>query len=164
MNLSLPGIEAEIGTIDRDSWCTPECVWSIPLRAEHRGAYDLDPCSNARSTVPALREICPPRDGLADPWDAEVIWMNPPYSDVGPWFEHASRHWRSRVWGVVPLSPGIMAWQDHGPDFFWPLGRVRFVPPIGIAESSPTQEHALVLWSRTMPPILPLLYMGRRSP
>jgi len=154
---SLPGISAEIDPNARDAWGTPEWVWRLPLEAIGRALYDVDPCSNERSTVPAVIQVCPPFDGLAyldllaknrHSHEGVIGWLNPPYSDVEPWFRRA--HTLSRkgqMWfGVVPHAPHIQAWRHYGPDLAWSLGRVRFVPPPGVAESSPTQEHDLVLW------------------
>lgn len=91
---TLPGVEAQIGASPRDSWCTPEWVWRIPLEAMGLTGYDLDPCSNEWSTVPAKHRICPPDDGLSPKeWtacSAGLVWMNPPCSDVAPWFDIAS--------------------------------------------------------------------------
>jgi len=66
-----------------DGWCTPRCL------ADALGPFDLDPCSNARSHIKAGldygRHAAPPfDDGLAQDWHGSVF-VNPPYSDVGPW-------------------------------------------------------------------------------
>jgi hypothetical protein len=126
-------------------------VWRIPLDAMEIDRFNLDPCSNEWSDVPSIDRIMPPADGLAWTWglDAPVVWLNPPYSNVAPWFAKAfnAAGWGVSVWGVVPHAPNIQAWRDHGPDYAWSLGRVRFRPPPGVEESSPTQEHSLVLWS-----------------
>lgn len=134
---------------DRDSLCTPPWLWRLALAAENRERFDLDPCSNEWSTVPAAARIALPADGLALPW-AGCIWLNPPYSDVRPWFDRAAqaRETGARVWGVVPLAPGLRAWRASGPDFVWPLGRVAFASPAS-GVGSGLQDHSLVLWANT---------------
>ncbi len=68
---------------DSDEWCTPTWITeALPL-------VDLDPCSNALSTVRARRTIARPGDGLALPWGRVTIFTNPPYSDVTPWLHSA---------------------------------------------------------------------------
>jgi hypothetical protein len=143
----LPGVSAHI-EVDRDTWTTPEWVWRIPLTAMEATRYDLDPCSNEHATVPARWTVAPPRDGLAAQWGG-LVWMNPPYSDVGPWFEAATEAAKAGaiVFGVVPHAPSIAAWKEFGPDMAWSLGRVAFCPPPGVKPSSPAQEHDLVLWA-----------------
>lgn len=147
----LPGVEVVIA--DRDAWTTPEWLWSIPLRLARRDSYCLDPCTNAYSSVPADRKIMPPNDGLslALRFPARLVWLNPPYSDVLPWFVLATELARRGAWvfGVVPHAPEIRAWRKHGPDLGWSLGRVDFEPPPGVGKGNGgTQEHDLVLWRR----------------
>lgn len=147
--------DVPIDTGDRDSWCTPKWLWSIPLRAMERETYDYDPCTNNYSQVPATTRIMPPDDGLrCVPAPGSLIWMNPPYSDVHPWFEWAtfvSRMYQCLVVGVVPLVPGIEAWKFFGPKEALSLGRVPFDAPPGVPTSSPSQEHCLPIWGEMEP-------------
>lgn len=71
-----------------DNWCTPK--WLTDLL----GRFDLDPCSNAHSTVQAfercqleqsLDESVVSNDGLAFDWGRRSVFVNPPYSDPLPW-------------------------------------------------------------------------------
>lgn len=87
-----PAAHPDEGT---DGWCTPKWL------ADALGYFDLDPCSNARSHIRAdvtcsrdgNSRKCVSRDGLDHPWLDDRVFVNPPYSDVGPWalrlVEHA---------------------------------------------------------------------------
>jgi hypothetical protein len=57
---------------------TPSYVLE-PVRAA-LGGIGLDPCTSADNPVKADRFYCPPADGAAEPWDADTIFVNPPYS------------------------------------------------------------------------------------
>jgi hypothetical protein len=120
--------------------------------------YDLDPCTSVRASVPAAVMVCPPENGIeVAPRHARpglVVWMNPPFSDVAPWFELARllADVHGLVWGIVPHAPNIKAWRTNGPDYGWPLGRVAFDPPPGVTPSTPAQEHDLVLWRNVVNP------------
>ena len=174
---SLPNVDAEIAE-DRDAWTTPPAIWSIPIVAFRGTRFDLDPCSNNQATVRAAVTIEPPADGLAVPWSELVprggtVWLNPPFSSVEPWFQRAAEAAEAGllVWGVVPYAPHIGAWRRRGPDWFWSLGRVAFVPPPGVRPSSPQQEHALVLWGEVPAWVMgavdadrSTLYRARRCP
>lgn len=101
-----------------DDYYTPAWVF------ERMGIrFDLDVCAPPGGIpwIPADRFYTQEDDGLASPWSGRV-WMNPPYSDVTPWWdrfaEHgngvglvptAKAHWMSRVWnesdGIV-IPPG----------------------------------------------------------
>jgi hypothetical protein len=50
-----------------------------PVR-EALGGIELDPCTTPENPVGAQRFYCPPIDGAAQLWDAETIFVNPPYS------------------------------------------------------------------------------------
>lgn len=150
LELDLGADAFTLAETDRDSWTTPEWLYTMILRAFGRDEFDLDPCSNPRSRVPARRRVMLPEDGLrVRPEVGSLPWLNPPYSDVEPWF-----HWSQcaahillcTVVGVVPNVPGISAWRQYGPDLSWPIGRVHFDPPPGVAASSPSQEHTIVVW------------------
>lgn len=147
--LHLPNVVPEIA--DRDSWCTPSWLWRIPLLLHERDEYCVDPCSNRWSTVPALRKVMPPEDGITATYKRpKLAWMNCPYSDVLPWFRLAvqlAQRFNTSVYGVVPHAPSIQAWQKFGPLRSWSLGRVDFDPPPGVARGNGgSQEHDLVLW------------------
>ncbi len=82
----------EGSTLSSDEWCTPK--WLCDLL----GPFDLDPCSNPRSHVDAL-ETCwfgstipSHRDGLTFDWGTRSTWVNPPYSNVGPWAVKLAAH------------------------------------------------------------------------
>lgn len=70
-----------------DAQCTPRDL------ADELGAFDLDPCSNPRSHIRALRSYQLERgeDGLALPW-AGSVWVNGPYSDPLPWCQRLRAH------------------------------------------------------------------------
>jgi phage N-6-adenine-methyltransferase len=54
-------------------------------------------------------------DGLAQPWAGEVVWCNPPYSDIRPWVEKAWAE-ADAARGIVMLLPANRTeqgwWQD----------------------------------------------------
>lgn len=70
----------------RTNWQTPEPVLYL-AREFFGGEIDLDPCTNKDNPARANKCFYPPKeDGLAAPWAAWSIWVNPPYGrDVGLW-------------------------------------------------------------------------------
>lgn len=44
------------------------------------GGIGLDPCTEPNNPTGAERFYTPPTDGASEPWDAETIYVNPPYS------------------------------------------------------------------------------------
>ena len=70
----------------KDEWLTP------PWLLEKLGDFDLDPCSPINLPwATAARHYSILDDGLTAPWTGRV-WMNPPYSNVGPWMRRLVQH------------------------------------------------------------------------
>lgn len=141
-----PAPEVEI---DRDTWCTPRWLTEVI------GHFDLDPCSNERSTVRAEHTCQPDRpdcfgpDGLSSALAVAPSWrvfVNPPYSDVPPWiaaYKHTrfcfllkldtSTRWFAELFAATQL-------------ILIPRKRVSFEPPPGVPpEHAKAQQfpHAL---------------------
>lgn len=100
-----------------DSWCTPK--WLTDLL----GRFDLDPCSNAQSTVQAAyvcqlgydncvmsdRRISLHGDGLEFDWETRSVFVNPPYSDPLPWCRKLRDH--NGPWcALLKLDPSTRWW------------------------------------------------------
>jgi len=60
------------------NWCTPP-KYVNAIREFFGGQIALDPCSNEHSIVGASIEYgLPHSDGLAKPWNAPTVFVNPP--------------------------------------------------------------------------------------
>jgi phage N-6-adenine-methyltransferase len=80
------GLRYREGTHPRQTWLTPDYVLA-PVRAA-LGGIELDPCTEPDNPVDAGRFYTAEDDGLAQPWDARSIFVNPPYGKVRePWVE-----------------------------------------------------------------------------
>jgi DNA N-6-adenine-methyltransferase Dam len=95
--------------ISSDDWCTPKWL------AETLGLFALDPCSNKRSHVSAavrcmLNHDTPEqRNGLVFDWADWSVFVNPPYSNVGPWAAKLAAH--EGPWcALVKLDPSTKWW------------------------------------------------------
>lgn len=51
------------------------------------GRFGLDPAAGAEPIEIAEERYTQDENGLARPWDAETVWLNPPYSDLTPWMQ-----------------------------------------------------------------------------
>lgn len=79
---------------DSDEWYTPTHVWRTALAAMRLTTFDLDPCAEPARAVKAARHFTEPDDGLAQDWHG-VVWMNPPYGDIGRWVEKLGQECRA---------------------------------------------------------------------
>lgn len=132
--------------IDRDTWCTPP--WLVgPL-----GSFDLDPCSNERSTVKAAAAFDLDRrgeDGLGKSMTVPAtarVFINPPYSTVPPWIA-AYKHTRFCFLLKLDTSTRWFAELHAATSLILiPRRRVNFIPPPGVpAKKAVAQQfpHAL---------------------
>lgn len=72
------------------------------------GLIDLDPSWHERSPVSAYRtfSLAAGDDGLHLPWQADLVWLNPPYSQLLRWLRKADEEWSAgRAGTIVCLVP-----------------------------------------------------------
>ena len=67
-----------------NEWGTPH--WIVRRFENHLGEFDVDPCSGCEPEPIADTRFTEEDDGLSQSWFGNV-WVNPPYSDIGPWLE-----------------------------------------------------------------------------
>ena len=100
---------------ESDEWATPP-DFVRPI-ADAIGGFDLDPSSGAEESPIARRTIGKQENGLKFDWFGNV-WLNPPYSDIGPWLQKAIHEVRQEgVNTVVALVKG-----DTSTDWFQKYG------------------------------------------
>ena len=114
-----------------DYYTPPEVFTALGLR------FDLDVAAPPGGVrwVPADRFFTVEDDGLAQAWEGRV-WMNPPYSDPGPWVKRFIDHshgiaylpfaksaWFDRLWNGADAitAPGVHASRFVGGPIFMPV-------------------------------------------
>lgn len=132
---------------------------------QERFGFTVDVAATA-DNAKLPRFFSPARDGLAQPWDGERAWCNPPYSDIRPWVEKAWAEDRAEL--VVMLLPANRTEQGWWHDLVEPFrdrpgsplttefirGRLRFIAP-GDDEVRPNDRppfgSVLLIWTRHRP-------------
>lgn len=116
--------------------------------------FDLDPCSPARrgtkATVKARMRYTAEDDGLALPWRAATVFVNPPYgSQIKRWVAKASEEVESGRAGLViclvPARSDTKWWHEYiaGKADVWMLrGRLTF----GDGKQPAPFASAIVVW------------------
>lgn len=129
---------------DRDSRFTPTDFMELIYRIF--GPVDLDPCAHPMSPVVARRRIILDEggDGLIDPWSGDLVYMNPPYSQLLVWLRRAHEQWKlgnvKTVVCLVPVRTDSAWFQDtlaKDADCLMLRGRLKFLAPNGKAQSTP---------------------------
>lgn len=104
-----------------------------------RFAFTVDVAASERNAK-CERYYTPDDDGLAQPWDGESVWCNPPYSAIAPWIRKAWAEW-ARARCIVMLLPANRTEQTWWMDLVEPYrdrpgspltveflrGRIRFI-------------------------------------
>ena len=70
-----------------------------------------DKCGVCRGGSP----LCLACDGLRGKWRVGAVWLNPPYSNIGPWLEKAYLESRrgAVVVALVPCTPDRKWWAEY---------------------------------------------------
>lgn len=81
------------------TWFTPPHVLDAVLRAFRRDRFCLDVASPDPPTVPCERFYTKDDDGLAQPWNGDLVWANPPYDEkpgLRAWIEKGVAEYRAK--------------------------------------------------------------------
>ena len=122
---------------DDMTWATPQ-EWFDYLDLEF--GFTLDPCCWPE-TAKCKRYYTPETDGLAQSWQDERVFMNPPYGkDLGKWMKKAYEEARDNgalVVAFVPARVDTNWWHNYAAkatEVRFPKGRVKFA---GATASAP---------------------------
>lgn len=103
-----------------------------PVREALGGRIDLDPCTTPDNPCGAARFYTPPTDGATEPWDAERIWVNPPYGKARErWVRRCAEAGAngSRVALLIPAATDTRIFQEalrSASSVLFIRGRVKF--------------------------------------
>ena len=121
-----------------DEWETPQDFYE---RLNGEFNFTLDPCctsKNAKCAKYYTRE----EDGLSKSWANEVVFVNPPYSEVGAWVKKAhdeSTHNNATVVMLIPSRTDTRYWHDYimsaAGTIYFVKGRLKFYNKI-VADST----------------------------
>lgn len=132
-----------------------------------RFGFTLDVAASAANTK-CDRYFTLEDNGLTQPWADEIVWCNPPYSDIRPWVLKAWHEWRHGCDAIAMLLPANRTEQSWWQDLTEPYrdqssspltvefmrGRFRFLAP-GQTRVGPNERPpfgmALCIWRHRSP-------------
>jgi phage N-6-adenine-methyltransferase len=128
-------------------WATPPEVFE-PLHAEFQ--FTLDACATPENAK-LPRFYTEQQNGLAQPWDGERVFMNPPYGrEIYAWTRKArleAANNQALVVGLLPASSDLKWWHEDviGNEIRYIRGRVRFLTG-GPYRASGFFASVVVIW------------------
>ncbi len=134
-------------------------VWSTPpkffrwLERELEVEFDLDPCANPENRK-CERFFTEKDNGLIQPWHANAVFVNPPYSDVRKWIEKSiqeiERGNANTIAMLIPARTDTTYWHDligvHASEVWLLRGRIQFLAPGAVVKSCATFPSAAVVF------------------
>jgi hypothetical protein len=145
---------------DHENQCqlTPGYVLD-PVRKALGGWIELDPCTIPGNPVGADRFYCPPEDGAVKPWQAETIFVNPPYSKARErWVRRCIEAGAagSQVILLIPAATDTRIFQDAlntSSGVVLIRGRVKFgVLRENRRQAAASHPSALIGWNTDLAP------------
>ena len=98
-------------TSERDDWETPQALFE---ELDARWRFTLDPCST-HENAKCARHFTAEEDGLAQSWEGETVFCNPPYGrEIGKWVRKCaeeSRH--AKVVMLIPARTDTAYFHDY---------------------------------------------------
>lgn len=158
-----------------DEWFTPPALAQALADRYAGGAFALDAAACAASKK-APRFYTEGEDALTRDWHADAgggsVWLNPPYSKVGPFLERAARTAQSgtTVVCLVPARTDTAWFHDHvlphATEVLLVRGRITFTRPDGTGAPAPFPSMVVVYAAKRQgfPVFGAMLRDGPRSP
>lgn len=132
---------------ERDRWSTPEWLFQA-LNLRYGFQVDLAADASNHKRDEYLTES---DDALRQDWSRwQRAWLNPPYSDIGPWMRKAGEHRGTTQTVMLIPAPNGEAHYRRIAEFHASLylihGRIGFVRPDGTTVPSNTRGSCLVVF------------------
>ena len=132
-----------------DMWGTPQPFFD---KLNRKYKFTLDACANPENAK-CEKYFTIEDDGLTKNWANEVVFVNPPYSDVGKWVAKAhyeSTHNNATVVLLIPARTDTKYWHDYIMDganrIYFIKGRLKFVDKNNITGNSAPFPSAVVVF------------------
>jgi phage N-6-adenine-methyltransferase len=132
-----------------DDWSTPPEI--VQELAKEFGEFTLDPCCRPE-TAKATQYYTKADDGLSQRWHGRV-WLNPPYSNPGPWLKKAIDSVGQEADLVVALLPAATdtRWfHDYvlgvASEVRFRKGRIKFIGWMGTPIGSPKSGSVIAIY------------------
>ena len=112
-----------------NEWGTPQDFYD---KLNNKFKFTLDPCATYENHK-CKKYYTIEDDGLSKSWSNEIVFVNPPYGDIGKWVKKAyeeSTQNNAIVVMLIPCRTDTKYWHDYvmkgASKIFFVKGRLRF--------------------------------------
>ena len=118
--------------------------WALYEMLDRQFSFTVDACA-VRSNTKHPRFWSPKENGLAQSWEGETVFCNPPYGEQLPWWvsraKQAAAMERAIACLVLPARVGTSWWREH-------VMQASMPPESLIQSRSRYEPHSQVHWYR----------------
>jgi site-specific DNA-methyltransferase (adenine-specific) len=132
-----------------DLWGTPQNLFN---KLNRKYKFTLDPCATAENRK-CEKYYTIEQNGLTKAWKDEVVFVNPPYSNIGEWVAKAhyeSTHNGATVVMLIPARTDTRYWHDYVMDaankIYFIKGRLKFADPTNTVKNAAPFPSAVVVF------------------
>ncbi len=134
-----------------DSWETPDGLFDDLNNDFH---FTLDPASSEHN-YKCEKHYTQEEDGLTKDWSGEIVFINPPYSQIKIWVEKAYNEWLNHNVMIIMLLPARTdtkwfhkyIYNQVGIEIEFIKGRLKFK---GARNSAPFPSMLVIFYSKEM--------------
>lgn len=118
-------------TSGNDVWCTPKWLFDKLNDIWH---FTLDAACMTETAL-CTKHYTPDDNSLIQDWSTDIVWLNPPYSDLKTWLSKATEEFNkgSTVMILVPSRTDTKAFHDYAAKecscICYIKGRLKFIDP-----------------------------------
>ena len=105
-----------------DVWGTPQSVFD---KLDSEFHFTLDPCA-IESNAKCGHFYSPEQDGLKQDWGGEIVFCNPPFSQMAKWVEKCSTEAKKENTKVIMLIPARTD-TAYFHDYIYNKAEIRFI-------------------------------------
>ena len=146
-----------------DMWGTPSAFFE-KLNKQYK--FTLDACANAANHK-CGKYYTMEDDGLSKSWENEVVFVNPPYSEIGKWVakaHHESSNTGAKVVMLIPARTDTKYWHDYimteANKIYFIKGRLKFVNPSTSASNAAPFPSAVIVFDGVKSPFIHYAVIG----
>lgn len=141
----LPKVAMPDGQDARDCYATPSHIFAA-AQEDAGTPFTVDAAADGGNAL-CLRYWDLAKNGLVQDWSTEIVWCNPPYSNIAPFIDRAKEAHRAAL--LLPVRSDRRWFRELAKyatflDFY--EGRIQFIPAHPAIKRTQNFEYSVLAW------------------